>query len=156
MTLKNIVFETNNFIIDAPEHPFIDRLEGGHVRISPKVKVSDRTKLSSELAKEYMKLSMVTGEAMKLGLSKRGINIGIINYQDMGNWAVFNPGGPTMHMHLFGRAVTATKQKYGEGVLLPRKETGFYDDFQRLNDEDIQEIKKEIIRLLETEKYKYF
>lgn len=156
MTLKYVIYETDNFIIDTPENPFIDRLEGGHIRISPKVKVSDRTKLSSDLAKEYIKLSMVTGEAMKIGLGRRGIDIGIINYQDMGNWAVFNPEGPTMHMHLFGRAKTAKIQKYGEGVLLPKKDTGFYDNFQRLNDEDIAEVRIEIERLLETDKYKNF
>jgi hypothetical protein len=43
-----------------------------------------------------MKLSMVVGEAMKSALRSRGIDIGIINYQDMGNWGVFNPEGPTL------------------------------------------------------------
>lgn len=156
MTIKNIILETDNFIIDAPERPFVDREEGGHIRISPKVKVSDRTKLSPELAKEYIKLSMIIGEAMKNGLQKRGIDIGIMNYQDMGNWAVFDPDGPTMHMHIFGRAKTATKQKYGEAVNLPKRDTGFYNGFKPLNDEDIIVIKEEIERLFETDKYKNF
>jgi diadenosine tetraphosphate (Ap4A) HIT family hydrolase len=156
MTIKNIIFETANYIIDTPEKPFIDRLEGGHIRISPKFKVSDRTQLTPEQAKEYIKLSMVVGEAMKIGLERQGIDIGIVNYQDMGNWSVFKPEGPTMHMHIFGRATTAIKQKYGEAVLLPKKETGFYDDFKRLTDGDIAEIKKEIQRLINTDKYKNF
>ncbi len=156
MTIKNIIYETDNFIIDTPEYPFVDREEGGHIRISPKVKISDRTKLSSELAKEYIKLSMIVGEAMKLGLKNSGIEIGIINYQDMGNWAVFDPEGPTMHMHIFGRATTATKQKYGEAVQLPRKSTGFYDGFKPLNKEDIKSIQEEIEKLLQTDKYKNF
>jgi diadenosine tetraphosphate (Ap4A) HIT family hydrolase len=156
MTIKKVIFETENFFVDAPEKPFIDRLEGGHIRISPKVKVSDRTKLSSGLAKEYIKLSMVVGEAMKLGLANQGIDLGVVNYQEMGNWAVFDPEGPTMHMHLFGRAIAATKQKYGEAVLLPRKESGFYDEFQPLNNEDIADIKKEVDKLLSTEKYRNF
>ena len=156
MTIKNIIYETVNFIVDAPERPFVDRLEGGHVRISPKVKTSDRTKLSPELAKEYMKLSMVVGEAVKTGLQKRGIDIGIINYQDMGNWAVFDPEGPTMHMHIFGRAITATKQKYGEAVQLPKRETGFYEGFQSLNEGDIAAVQTEIGSLMQTEKYKSF
>jgi diadenosine tetraphosphate (Ap4A) HIT family hydrolase len=156
VTVKNIIFETDNFTVDTPEKPFIDRLEGGHIRISPKFKISDRTQLTPEQAREYIKLSMVVGEAMKIGMGKQGIDIGIVNYQDMGNWAVFKPEGPTMHMHVFGRAKTATIQKYGEAVLLPKKETGFYDEFKRLTDEDITEISKEIERLLATNKYKNF
>ncbi len=156
MTIENIIFETDNYIIQAPEKPFIDRLEGGHIRILPKFQVSDRTKLTSEQAKEYIKLSMIVGEAMKIALERQGIVIGIVNYQDMGNWSVFKPEGPTMHMHIFGRAKTATKQKYGEAVSLPQRETGFYDTFQRLTDEDIAEIKKEIERLIDSDKYKKF
>lgn len=156
MTIENIIFETDNYIIQAPEKPFIDRLEGGHIRILPKFQVSDRTKLTPEQAKEYIKLSMIVGEAMKIALERQGIVIGIVNYQDMGNWSVFKREGPTMHMHIFGRAKTATKQKYGEAVLLPQRETGFYDTFQRLTDEDIAEIKKEIERLLDSDKYKNF
>lgn len=156
MTIKNVIYETDHFIVDAPERLFVDRLEGGHVRISPKVKVSDRTKLSPELAKEYMKLSMIVGEAMKLGLQKRGIDIGIINYQDMGNWAVFTPEGPTMHMHIFGRATTATQQRYGEAVQLPQRSSGFYDRFQPLSGDDIAAVQAEIANLVQTEKYKNF
>ncbi len=156
MTIENIIFETDNYIIDAPEKPFIDRLEGGHIRLSPKFKVSDRTKLTPAQAKEYIKLSMIVGEAMKIGLGKQGIDIGIVNYQDMGNWSVFKPEGPTMHMHIFGRAKTATKQRYGEAVLLPQKATGFYDAFERLTDEDIRKILKEIERLIASDQYKNF
>lgn len=153
MTIKNIIYKTDNFIIDAPERPFVDRLEGGHVRISPKIKVSDRTKLTSNLAKEYMKLSMIVGEALKTALKSRGIDIGIVNYQDMGNWAVFDPDGPTMHMHIFGRAKTAVKQKYGEAVQLPRRDTGFYDSFLPLNEDDISAVRSEFELLMKTEKY---
>lgn len=85
MTIKNIIFEIDNYIIDTPENPYIDRQEGGHIRISPKFKVPDRTQLTPEQAKEYIKLSMVVGEAMKIGLGRQGIDIGIVNYQDMGN-----------------------------------------------------------------------
>ncbi|MEI6533563.1 MAG: hypothetical protein WCO06_07055 [Candidatus Roizmanbacteria bacterium] len=126
------------------------------LKISPKFKISDRTLLTPKQAKEYIKLSMVVGEAMKIGLRRQGVDIGIINYQDMGNWSVFTPEGPTMHMHVFGRATTAIIQKYGEAVLLPKKDTGFYNKFNRLSDEDITEIKKEIERILSTNKYKEF
>jgi len=125
-------------------------LDGGHIAILPKVKVEDRTKLSSALAKEVIKLTMVVGEAMTLGLNRRGIDVARINYQDMGNWT------PTFHIHLFGRAKSAKFQKFGEAVYLPKRETGFYDGFLPLNESDIKEIRKEIERILATEKYRDF
>lgn len=150
------IYETNNFIVDTQDQPFVDRSEGGHIRIMSKIKVSDRTKLTPEQAIEYIKISMLAGEAMTTVLKKQGIDIGIVNYQEMGNWSVFKPEGVTMHMHIFGRAKTATKQKYGEAVLLPRRDTGFYEGFEPLNDSDREEIRSEIERLLTTDKYKGF
>jgi hypothetical protein len=79
-----------------------------------------------------MKLSTVAGEAMKTVLPRRGIDIGIINYQDMGNWMVFEPGGPKMHMQIFGRAKDAVRQKYGDAVNLPHLETASTKDLSRL------------------------
>ncbi len=151
-----LIYETINFILETREKPFVDRLEGGHVRIWSKMKVSDRTELSPESAIEYMKLSMVAGEALTIVMKRQGVDIGIVNYQEMGNWSVFKPDGTTMHMHIFGRAKTATIQKYGEAVLLPQREMGFYDNFKPLNEQDIAEMRKEIQRLLVTEKYKNF
>lgn len=151
-----VIFETTNFILETREQPFVDRAEGGHIRIWSKIKVSDRTKLTPEQAIEYMKLSMVAGEALTNVLKRQGIDIGIINYQEMGNWSVFKPEGPTMHMHIFGRAKTATIQKYGQAVHLPPKESGFYDTFQPLSDNDIKQMQDEIKKLLADDKYKNF
>jgi diadenosine tetraphosphate (Ap4A) HIT family hydrolase len=152
--MKATIFETDNFLIQTPGDPFIDRAEGGHINIRPKIPVRDRTQLSPTLAIEYMKLSMVVGEALKSAMTRRGVNIGIVNYQDMGNWGVFKPEGSTLHMHIFGRATTATIQKYGEAVRLPHRETGFYDSFMPLNEEDINEIRADIEKLMQSEKYK--
>ncbi len=148
-----LIYETHNFTIQSTDRPFVDRTEGGHLRIYPKVPVRDRTKLTPALATEYMKLSMVVGEALVTVMRAQGVEIGIVNYQDMGNWGVFKPEGPTLHMQIFGRAVNATIQKYGEAVLLPQRETGFYDNFQPLTDEDRDLLKAEIDNLLNTEKY---
>lgn len=154
MKMQIPVYETENFYIQAATHPFIDRTEGGHLYIIPKFQVRDRTQLSSQLAIEYTKLSMVVGEALKSGMARRGIDVGIVNYQDMGNWSVFKPEGPLMHMQVYGRATTATIQKYGDAVQLPHRETGFYDDFKPLDEEDIKEIRADIEKLLQTDKYK--
>lgn len=147
------IYETENFYIQAAKRPFIDRAEGGHLYLFPKIEVRDRTKLSPALAIEYTKLSMVVGEALVSAMARRGITIGIVNYQDMGNWGVFKPEGPTLHMQIYGRATTATIQKYGDAVQLPHRETGFYDDFKPLDQEDIAEIKADIKALLLTDKY---
>lgn len=147
------IYETENFYIQAAKRPFIDRAEGGHLYLFPKVDVRDRTKLSPSLAIEYTKLSMVIGEALVSAMARRGVTIGIVNYQDMGNWSVFKPEGPTLHMQIYGRATTATIQRYGDAVQLPHRETGFYDGFEPLNAEDIKEIKADIQALLLTEKY---
>lgn len=147
------VYETDNFLIQAAARPFIDRTEGGHLYIFPKVPVRDRTQLSPKLAIEYQKVSMVVGEALKSGMARRGIDIGIVNYQDMGNWGVFKPEGPTLHLQIYGRATTATIQKYGDAVQLPHRETGFYDTFKPLDADDIKEIKNDIVQLLASDKY---
>lgn len=142
--------------MEAADRPHVDRLDGGHIRIIPKERVRDRTKLSSALAKELMKLSMVVGEAMEVALSRRGLDIGRINYQDNGNWGVFKPEGPYLHLHLYGRAKTARTQRFGEALYLPKRETGFYDHVRPLNKEDVQEIGKEIRRLIGTDKYQNY
>ncbi len=152
--MNEIIFETTNYIVEVPENPFIDRADGGHVRIMSKLKVRDRTKLTTQQALEYTLLSMLVGQALEQGMLKRGIEIGIINYQEMGNWSVFKPEGVTMHMHIFGRAKTAKTQKYGEAVKLPFRDTGFYEGFKPLDKEDIDSIKDEMSKLSVSEKYK--
>lgn len=151
-----IVYESANFKIEVPDKPFVSREEGGHIRLTSKISVTDRTLLTREQAIEYTKLSMIIGEGLTKGLAERGVDVGIVNYQEMGNWSVFKPGGPIMHMHIFGRAKTAVKQKYGEAVKLPFRDTGFYDDFLPLDEDDITAIKKYIVQLLSSERYQDF
>ena len=156
MIPNEIVYSTENFDLEVPIKPFVSREEGGHLRIMSKLQVSDRTKLTREQAIEYTKLSMMAGEALTSGLAKMGIDVGIVNYQEMGNWSVFKPQGPTLHMHIFGRAKTATIQEYGQAVKLPPRETGFYDEFAPLDAEDISEIKKSLHELASSPKYMEF
>lgn len=147
------IYQTENFIVDAVDRPHISRTDGGHMYIYPKVRVTDRTQLSPQLAIELMRLTMVVGEAMAIGLNNRGIDVGRINYQDNGNWSVFKPEGPYLHLHLYGRAKSATIQKWGEACHFPHPKTGFYDQLEPLNKEDILEIQKQIEILLQQEKY---
>lgn len=142
------IFETDNFVVISADQPFIDRDDGGHIKIKPKVPVEDRTKLSPALAKELMKLTMVCGEAMETALKQRGIDIGRINYCDLGNW------NASLHIHIFGRAKSAKVQKFGHAPHLPFRDTGFYDHFKPLTEDDVASIRAEIERLMGTEKYR--
>ena len=154
--MKVLIYETGNFTVLAHDKPHVDRFDGGHLIIVPKVMVRDRTCLSPELAKELIKLSMIVGEAMAVALNRRGIDVGRINYQDNGNWGVFRPQGPYLHLHLYGRAKSARIQKYGDALHLPHRETGFYDGLKPLDDGDVREIRQEIARISATDKYQSF
>ena len=97
---------------------------------------------------------MIVGKAMTIGMNNRGIDIGRINYQDNSNWSVFSSQGPYLHIHLYGRAKSAKTHKYGAACYFPHRETGFYDKFRSLNDQDIKEIQKQIKKILKEDRYK--
>lgn len=151
--MNEVILETKTFSVEVPEKPFVDRGDGGHLRIMSNTNVKDRTELNAEQTVEYALLSEVVGKALELAMTKRGIDIGNVNWQEMGNWSVFKPEGITLHMHIFGRAKNARTQKYGEAVKLPFRDTGFYDGFEKLNQDDVSAIKQEIAELLKVEKY---
>ncbi|MCL5410915.1 MAG: hypothetical protein M1324_03645 [Patescibacteria group bacterium] len=149
-----LIYETENFIVESKEDPFVTRKDGGHIRIKVKNEnISDRTKLSPSEAIELMRLTMIVGETMEVAMTRRGIPIVKINYQDMGNWAYKTGAKNYCHIHILGRAKNAVKQPFPESVYLPDRSTGFYEGFEPLNDGDIKEIKKEIDRIFKEEKY---
>jgi diadenosine tetraphosphate (Ap4A) HIT family hydrolase len=148
-----LVFESNHFAILTPERPHVSRSDGGHQIINPKVPVEDRTHLSREQAIELVKLTMVAGEAMKTVLTRRGVAIGRINYQDNGNWR------HELHVHLYGRARNATLQPYGHFLSLPPTRDAFMKEMgnlEPLSEDDVAALRTEIVRLLATEKYRDF
>lgn len=148
------IYETKNFIVEAPDRPLVSRLDGGHIRIGCKDgSITDRTKLDPKTAVELMRLSMLIGEAMETALTKQGIPIVKINYQDMGNWAYKAGKLPTLHIHVFGRSKDAVYQPFPESVNLPDRSTGFYECFEPLNNEDIGAIQREVSTLVTEEKY---
>jgi len=149
-----LVYETRNFFVEAVAQPLVSREDGGHITITPKIRFDNLTLLPPTLAIEQMYLTMLIGEAMTIGLNNRGIDIGRINYQDNGNWGVFKPEGPYLHVHLYGRAKSAKIQKYGEACKFPFRDTGFYDKFNPLDEGDVLEIQKQIKILLESDKYR--
>lgn len=149
-----LIARTERFDVVSAERPHVDRLDGGHVKIVPRFQVVERTELEPDAATELMLLTMIVGDAMKRGLDSRGIEIGRINYQDNGNWGVFRPQGPHLHIHLYGRAKSAPLQRYGDALFLPQRETGFYENTMPLEHDDVRAISEEILSLLTTEKYR--
>jgi diadenosine tetraphosphate (Ap4A) HIT family hydrolase len=146
-----LIYTTDNFVIAAPDQPHIDRDDGGHIIIYPKIKVGDRQQLAKELAIELMMLTIITGQAMRSVMNKHGVDIGRINYQDNGNWSVFDPEGPYLHIHLYGRAKSAKIQKYGQACFFPHIEENpeYYKKLKPLNIQDIKEIRVEINKLVQ-------
>jgi diadenosine tetraphosphate (Ap4A) HIT family hydrolase len=148
-----MIYEAQHFILKTLDQPHVSRSDGGHVVIDPKVAVEDRTQLSAEQAIELMKLTMVCGEALKTVLTRKGISIGRINYQDNGNWRA------DLHIHIYGRALAAERQPYGHSLDF----CGTREDFRRemsnlepLREDDIAELRAEIVRLLATDKHREF
>ena len=134
------IYETPNFLLETHDQPEIDRLEGGHCKISPKVPVEDRTKLSPKHAIELMRFTIASGKAIQQAMEKIGVHIGRINYQENGNWK------PELHIHLYGRAIDAKMQKYGEPII-----PGHKPEYTPLNQEDIQRIQEELDILFQQE-----
>ena len=148
-----LVFRSEHFEITVPAHPHVSRGDGGHLIVNPRVPVEDRTRLSRNQAVELVKLTMVAGEAMKTVLTRSGIDIGRINYQDNGNWR------HELHVHLYGRARGARIQIYGHPIALPPTREAFnkeMGDLEPLTEDDVAELKSEIGRLLLTDKYRDF
>ncbi len=150
-----LIYETNNFIVESVEKPHVTSDDGGHIKIYPKKKITDRTELNPNLAIEFMRLTMIVGEALKKGLAKRGIKIIRVNYQEMGNWAYKKNEQPYFHLHIYGRAKNAKFQPYQEAVQLPDRSTGFYDNFKPLSRTDVKEIKRQVVLISKKTKYKY-
>jgi len=148
------IYETDNFVVEARDMPHISREEGGHIRIITKEYFKDRTELSPELATELIRLSMVIGKAMKIGLTKRGIKIIRINYQENGNWAFKSKSKPFFHLHVYGRVKDAKVQVFPEAIYLPDRSAGFYKKFKPLNKGDIKQIQVEIKKLVNKGKFK--
>ncbi len=147
------LFEAANFNVITPAHPHIARGDGGHLIINPKVAVEHRTQLTREQAIELMKLTMVCGGAMTTVMTQRGVDIGRINYQDNGNWR------HELHVHLYGRARSATIQPWGQPLVLPPTAADFKAqmwNLEPLNADDVLALEAEIVRLLATEKYRAF
>ena len=130
------IYRTTNFILESHENPEIDRNDGGHIKISPIAAVSDRTQLSPSQAVELIRFTIVSGLAFTKVMNDLGITLGRINYQENGNWK------PHMHVHLYGRALHAKYQIFGDPVI-----PGHRDEYKPLTENDCKLIANEVTSL---------
>jgi diadenosine tetraphosphate (Ap4A) HIT family hydrolase len=149
------IYTSENFTVAAEEHPLIDRDDGGHITITPTTPISTRQQLTPRQAIELMRLTVVVGEAMHTIMNRHGVDVGRINYQDNGNWSVFKPAGPQLHIHLYGRAKSAKYQHYGHACYFPHRQEqpGYYEPFRPLTQTDVFALEREIVLLLKDDKF---
>jgi diadenosine tetraphosphate (Ap4A) HIT family hydrolase len=93
------------------------RDDGGHLILIKKEPVTDRSELTYQEAVDFMRISMAVGRAMYDVLK-----VEHMNYEDLGNWSMDDPGGPKMHLHFFGRAREQVPHTRGQHISLPPKE----------------------------------
>ena len=153
-TLSDLIYETTHFTVERHPQPLVSREEGGHIRIYPKDRnISHLNDLSISQAKELIWLEAVVRLAILQGMTKQGVPMIWVNIEDLGNWFFKRNERPVLHIHVFGRAKTATIQKWPEALLLPDRSTGFYDGFDPLTAADMAAIRAEIIEVQKDDKY---
>jgi diadenosine tetraphosphate (Ap4A) HIT family hydrolase len=151
---SDVIYETDHFLLTRSARPFVSREEGGHLRIFAKRDgVQERRDFTPEEAVDFIRLSSAAGQALERGMNKRGVKVVKVNFEELGNWAHKYGTQLVFHEHIFGRVLGAPRQPYPEAIQLPDRETGFYDGFEPLNDEDLQAIKEEIEAVIATEKF---
>jgi diadenosine tetraphosphate (Ap4A) HIT family hydrolase len=153
--METLILETDHFLVEAAARPLVDREDGGHIVINPKIRIENLQQLTPIQGIELIRLTMVVGEAMEIVMNQHGVEVGRINYQDNGNWGVFKPEGPYCHLHIYGRAKGAKHQKYGQALNFPHwdEHPSFYEHLKPLNALDIESMRIEVARLMSHEKY---
>jgi hypothetical protein len=97
-----------------------------------------------------MRISMVVGRAMYdvLGIER-------MNYEDLGNWGVDEPGGAKMHLHFFGRAREQVHQIRGHHMFLYPKGHKIYEGghLKPFSADEVSRLRAQIENVLRKPKY---
>lgn len=158
-----IILETQDFIVNAHDKPHHSRENGGHIKVSPKQRVENREEMPLDLASGLMHLTIVVGDAATTILRQKKLDVVRINYQDNGNWSYLpvKPAPLGLHIHLYIRTTHEKHpdndprfQAFPQALTFPPRDSGYYDHFKPLTEEDCAGIKAEILSLLRTPKYK--
>ena len=145
----DILYEDKYFQVIKPNLPLNCREDGGHLILIKKEKVTDRSDMTYQEAIDFMRISMIVGKAMYevLGIER-------MNYEDLGNWGVDEPGGAKMHLHFMGRAREQIHQIRGHHMFLYPKEHKIYDGHLKpLNEAEVDKLKSAIKEISKEQKY---
>ena len=144
------VYEDKYFAVISPELPLNCRDDGGHLILIKKEKVSDRSDLTYQEAIDFMRISMAVGRAMYdvLGIER-------MNYEDLGNWGIDEPGGAKMHLHFFGRAKEQIHQIRGQHMFCyPKGHKIYQGHLKPFTGHDLNQLRVRIAEILKGEKYR--
>jgi diadenosine tetraphosphate (Ap4A) HIT family hydrolase len=115
-----------------------------------KEQVTDRSDLTYQEAIDCMRISMAVGRAMYdvLGIER-------MNYEDLGNWGLDEPGGAKMHLHFFGRAREQIHQIRGQHLFLYPKGHKIYEGHLKpFTEEEVARLKARVAAILREPKYR--
>ena len=144
-----LVYEDKYFQVISPEFPLNCRDDGGHLILTKKVKVTDRSDMTYQEAIDFIRILMAVGKAMYevLGIER-------MNYEDLGNWGIDDPGGAKMHLHFFGRSREQIHQIRGHHMFLYPKGHKIYEGhLKAFSDDDVGKLRANIEDILMGEKY---
>jgi diadenosine tetraphosphate (Ap4A) HIT family hydrolase len=148
--MTRVLYDDKYFRVVAPEFPLNSREDGGHLLLLKKLPVSDRSDLSCQEAIDFMRITMIVGRAMYDVLE-----IERMNYEDLGNWGLDEPGGAKMHLHFFGRAREQIHQIRGQHMFLYPKDHKIYKGHLKpFDDADLQRLRARIAELVNESKYR--
>ena len=111
--------------------------------------MTDRSDLSAEEAVDFMRISMAVGRAMYdvLGIER-------MNYEDLGNWGIDEPGGAKMHLHFMGRAKELIYQVRGQHIaLFPNGHPIYNGHLKPLDAVQVEALRTRVSEVLSEPKY---
>ena len=146
---ENTVYEDKYFEVISPIPALNCRDDGGHLILIKKEKVHDRSDMTWQEAIDFMRISMAVGKAMY-----ELLDVERMNYADLGNWNLDDPGGAKMHLHFFGRARKQTHQIRGQSmVFFPKDHPLYKGHLKNFNPEEIINLRNKVDSILKDEKY---
>jgi diadenosine tetraphosphate (Ap4A) HIT family hydrolase len=146
---ENTIYEDKYFEVINPILALNCKDDGGHLILIKKEKVRDRSDMTWQEAIDFMRISMAVGKAMY-----EVLNIERMNYEDLGNWGLDDPGGSKMHLHFFGRAKEQMHQRRGMNMFFfPKGHMIYKGHLKHFDNKDIIKLRNKIADILKEEKY---
>ncbi|MGK0442675.1 MAG: diadenosine tetraphosphate (Ap4A) HIT family hydrolase [Pseudohongiellaceae bacterium] len=119
--VSTLIWRFNTVDICVPQEPLNSWQDGGHLTVTPRRHITDRTECYAHEAIELMAATMLAGRALLDVLQ-----VEKVNYQEMGNWSLGKPKKPWLHVHVFGRARQQSFQVRGESIRFFPQGHAFY------------------------------